>query len=306
MGAFKNKDIISISELSNKDIVKVLETAKKLEKSPKPRLLLGKVLATLFFEPSTRTRLSFESSMNRLGGRVLGFADAKVSSASKGETIHDTIKVVEKYSDVIVIRHPLEGAARVAAEATKKPVINAGDGANQHPTQTLLDLYTIKKTQGRVSKLKVAMVGDLKYGRTVHSLANALGRFDCEFFFVSPDSLKMPDEILDELKEMGVKYSEHKLVEDVVKKVDILYSTRIQRERFPDEEEYNKVKNIYILKEDLFKGVKKNLKILHPLPRVNEIEVEVDNTKYAHYFEQAGNGVPVRQALLGLVLGKLK
>jgi len=306
MGEFKNKDIISINELSNQDIIKVLETAKQLEKKPKPTILTGKVLATLFFEPSTRTRLSFESAMSRLGGKVIGFADSKVSSAAKGESLHDTIKVVEKYADVIVIRHPLDGSARVAAEATEIPIINAGDGANQHPTQTLLDLYTIKKTQGRITKLKVAMVGDLKYGRTVHSLAIALSRFDCKLYFVSPEQLKMPEEIIEELKEKKIEHSEHKLIEEVIKKVDILYLTRIQKERFPDVEEYEKVKNAYVLKEEMLEGVKPNLKIMHPLPRVNEISIEVDESRHANYFEQSGNGVPVRQALLALVLGKIR
>ena len=306
MGEFKNKDIISINELTNQDIIKVLETAKQLEKKQRPNLLTGKVLATLFFEPSTRTRLSFESAMTRLGGKVIGFADAKVSSAAKGESLHDTIKVADKYADVIVIRHPLEGSARVAAEAANNPVLNAGDGANQHPTQTLLDLYTIKKTQGRITKLKVAMVGDLKYGRTVHSLAIALSRFECELYFVSPEQLKMPEDILEELEEKKVSYSEHKLIEEVIKKVDILYLTRIQKERFPDIEEYEKVKNTYILKEEMLEGVKTNLKIMHPLPRINEISTEVDESRHAGYFEQSGNGVPVRQALLALVLGKIR
>lgn len=306
MGEFNNKDIISINELSNQDIIKVLETARQLEKKPRPNLLAGKVLATLFFEPSTRTRLSFESAMSRLGGKVIGFADPKVSSAAKGETLHDTIRVVEKYADIIVIRHPLDGSARVAAEATQIPIINAGDGANQHPTQTLLDLYTIKKTQGKITKLKVAMVGDLKYGRTVHSLTIALSRFDCELFFVSPEQLKMPEDILEELQERKTNYFEHKLIEEVIKKVDILYLTRIQKERFPDIEEYEKVKNTYVLKEEMLKGAKPNLKIMHPLPRINEISTEIDNSRHAGYFEQAGNGVPIRQALLALVLGKIK
>lgn len=302
---FKNKNIISIDEIKTAEIIHILKTAAKLEKKPRPNLLNGHVLATLFYEPSTRTRLSFESAMNKLGGRVIGFADPKVSSASKGETISDTIKIIQQYADIIVQRHPMEGSARLAADTAGVPVVNAGDGANQHPTQTLLDLYTIKKAQGKISGLKVALVGDLKYGRTVHSLAKALARFNCEIMFVSPQSLKIPEEILEVLDKAKVKYSEHSKVEDVVGKVDIFYSTRIQRERFPDEDEYKKVKNAYILDNETFANAKSNLKIMHPLPRVNEIKKEVDDTKYAYYFEQAGNGVVVRQAILSLLLGKI-
>lgn len=302
---FKNRSIISISDFSKEEIIYILEVAKKLEKNPKP-ILKGKVMGVLFFEPSTRTRLSFESAMSRLGGKVIGFADAGVSSTKKGESLADTVKVVERYCDVIVMRHPLDGSARLASESVKVPVINGGDGSNQHPTQTLLDLYTIKKTQGKLTGLKVAMVGDLKYGRTVHSLAAALAKFGCRLYFVSPAALKMPQYLLEELDKEGVEYSEHTNVEEVVNKVDILYSTRIQKERFPDPEDYEKVKNAYILSASLFKGVKKNFRILHPLPRVNEISADVDTTPYAQYFEQAGNGVPVRMALTALVLGAIK
>lgn len=306
---FEGRSIISINEITKIDIIKVLETAKKIEEMPdskRKKLLSGKILATLFFEPSTRTRLSFESAIKWLGGRVTGFADPKATSFSKGETVHDTIKMIENYADVIAIRHPLEGSARVAAEATSRPVINSGDGANQHPTQTLLDLYTIKKTQGKISNLSVAMVGDLKYGRTVHSLAIALSKFNCSLYFVSPDTLKMPLYIKQELVENGIEYAEFEDIMDIIDKVDILYMTRIQRERFPDPIEYEKVKNVYILKKDMLKKVKPNMKILHPLPRVNEIETDVDSTPYAHYFQQAANGIPVRQALLCLVTGVLK
>jgi aspartate carbamoyltransferase catalytic subunit len=303
---FKNKDIISIAELSKKEIIHILDTARKLEKNPRTNLLDGEVLATLFFEPSTRTRLSFESAMSKLGGKVIGLRDIQTSSVMKGESLRDTVKVVERYADVIVIRHPLDGSARVAAEAVAIPVINGGDGANQHPTQTLLDLYTIKKSQGKITKLKVAMIGDLKYGRTVHSLATALSKFGCELYFVSPESLRMPCYILEELNRNDILYSQHTEIESVINNVDILYSTRIQKERFPDPTEYEKVKNAYILGKELLKNVKKNMKILHPLPRVNEISHDVDCTEHAHYFEQAGNGIPVRQALLALVLGKIK
>jgi len=301
--SFKNRDIISINDFSKKDIITIIDHAKKMEKSNKTPLK-GKVMASLFFEPSTRTRLSFESSFNRLGGKVITVANGSSSSLAKGETVHDTIKMIEKYADIIVIRHFLDGAARVAAEATDKPVINAGDGSNQHPTQTLLDLYTIKKTQKRISGLKVAMVGDLKYGRTVHSLAKALSLFNCELFLVSPPSLKMPKYIIEDLKEKGIKFSEHTKIQEVVSIVDILYMTRIQKERFPDKAEYEKVKNAYILKKSNITNVKPNLKILHPLPRVNEIHPSVDKLPYAHYFEQAGNGIPIRQALLTMALGK--
>ncbi|MFH0875860.1 MAG: aspartate carbamoyltransferase [archaeon] len=303
--SFAGKDIISINEFSKEEIIRVLEVAKQMEKTTKP-LLAGKVLATLFFEPSTRTRLSFESAMLRLGGKIIGFSDPHVSSFSKGESLYDAVRVVAGYSDIIVIRHPLEGAARLAAEASNVPVINGGDGANQHPTQTLLDLYTIKESQGKISGLKIAMAGDLKYGRTVHSLANALSKFSCRLFFVSPDSLKMPKHILDDLDAHGIEYSEHANVKDIIDEVDILYATRIQKERFPDASEYEKVKNAYVIDAPLFTSVKKNLKIMHPLPRVNEITKEVDNTCHAYYFEQSAYGIPVRMALLALVGGKLK
>ncbi|MBD3204398.1 aspartate carbamoyltransferase [Candidatus Woesearchaeota archaeon] len=303
--SFLSRDIISVNELSKKDIIRILDVAKIMEKNKKP-LLNGKVLATLFFEPSTRTRLSFESSMNKLGGKVIGFRNPNVTSFKKGETLWDAINVIEGYSDVIVIRHPMEGAARLASEAAEVPVINAGDGANQHPTQTLLDLYTIKKSQGKITGLKVAIAGDLKYGRTVHSLAHALGLFNCELFFVSPKSLKMPDYIKDDLKEKQIKFSEHEKVSVVIDEADILYATRIQKERFPDPTEYEKVKNAYVIDSSLLKKVKKNLKIMHPLPRVNEIDISIDESGYAYFFEQAHNGIPVRKAILSLVLGKIK
>ncbi|UCH12839.1 MAG: aspartate carbamoyltransferase [Candidatus Omnitrophota bacterium] len=303
---FKGKSIISIRDLSRKQILRILEVAGALEQNPKPELLKGRVMATLFFEPSTRTRLSFESAMERLGGKVIGFADANISSTRKGESLRDTVKTVENYSDVIAMRHPLEGTARLASESVSIPVLNGGDGANQHPTQTLLDLYTIMKTQGKLDRLKVAMVGDLKYGRTVHSLAIALTLFGCQMYFVAPDSLKMPPYITEELKEKGIRYSEHGEIEEVIDKVNILYMTRIQKERFPDPSEYEKVKNVYVLKKDMLTNAKGNLRILHPLPRVNEIATEVDNTPYAVYFEQARNGIFVRQALLALVLGAVK
>jgi len=306
MGTFKGRSIISISDFSKDDILHVLDTAKRLEEMPeKGRLLQGKIMASLFFEPSTRTRLSFEAAMQGLGGSVVGFADPNVTSAKKGETLHDTIKMVERYADAIVMRHPRDGAAKLASDSTGKPVINAGDGVNQHPSQMLLDLYTIRKVQGRIAGLHVAMVGDLKYGRTVHSLALALAKFGCRMSFVAPPSLRMPQHYLDELRRQGISFSEAERIEDVVDDADILYMTRIQKERFPDVEEYNKVKDVYTLHPGLLKGVKDNLRIMHPLPRVTEITTDVDDTPYAHYFEQAANGIPVRQALLALVLGAM-
>jgi aspartate carbamoyltransferase catalytic subunit len=300
------KNCISIHDFSKDDIIHILELAKKFEKNPPSNLLQGKVLATLFFEPSTRTRLSFESAMKKLGGGVIGFADANVSSVKKGETISDTIRTVDKYSDIIVMRNPIEGSARIASEVSEVPVINAGDGANQHPTQTLLDLFTIKKSQKRISNLTIAMVGDLKYGRTVHSLATALTHFGCTLHFVSPESLRMPPYILEELREKKIPFYEHDKIEDVIDHVDIIYMTRVQRERFPDEAEYEKVKNIYILKKANLTNVKKNLKIMHPLPRVNEIALDVDDDPHAYYFDQVKNGIAVRQALLALLLKKVK
>ncbi|MBU1703875.1 MAG: aspartate carbamoyltransferase [Nanoarchaeota archaeon] len=303
---FKGKDIISIRDFSKKDILHILEVAKNMEEKSDPNLLSGKVMASLFFEPSTRTRLSFESAMNHLGGRVIGFADAGVTSASKGETLWDTIKMVEQYSDVIVQRHLIEGAARLAAEAALIPVINAGDGANQHPTQTLLDLYTMLKTKGKLEGLNIGLCGDLKYGRTIHSLAIAMMDFKTKLYFIAPDELQMPKVYLEELKEKGVEFVKAKRIEDVSKELDVLYMTRIQKERFADPIEYERLKGVYQIGLDLLDISKKDLKIMHPLPRVDEIKPELDKTPNAVYFEQAGNGLHVRKALLALVLGKVK
>lgn len=304
---FKGRDIISINDFSKEEILCVIQKAEEMQKlKNKDSLLKGTIIGSLFFEPSTRTRLSFNSAAESLGANVVGFASASITSVKKGESLFDTIKMVEQYADVIVMRHFIEGSARLAAEATSKPVINAGDGANQHPTQTFLDLFTIKQTQGKLNNLNIALVGDLKYGRTVHSLAVALSHFNTRLYFVSPESLRMPEHYLEFLDKKGVEYSEHTDVEKVIKNIDILYATRIQGERFPDPAEYEKVKNAYVLKKSMLKGVKDNLKIMHPLPRVNEISTDVDDTKYAYYFQQAGNGIPVRQALLALVLGALK
>ncbi|CAB50232.1 aspartate carbamoyltransferase [Pyrococcus abyssi] len=304
---WKGRDVISIRDFSKEDIETVLATAERLERELKEKGQLeyakGKILATLFFEPSTRTRLSFESAMHRLGGAVIGFAEASTSSVKKGESLRDTIKTVEQYCDVIVIRHPKEGAARLAAEVAEVPVINAGDGSNQHPTQTLLDLYTIKKEFGRIDGLKIGLLGDLKYGRTVHSLAEALTFYDVELYLISPELLRMPRHIVEELREKGMKVVETTTLEDVIGKLDVLYVTRIQKERFPDEQEYLKVKGSYQVNLKVLEKAKDELRIMHPLPRVDEIHPEVDNTKHAIYFRQVFNGVPVRMALLALVLG---
>lgn len=301
---FKNRDIISIKDFSKEEILYLLNIAKKFKQKPYSSLLKGKILASLFFEPSTRTRFSFESAMERLGGSVISLAEAKVSSAVKGESLNDSIRIVEKYCDAIVIRHSLEGSARLAADVTSNPVINGGDGTNQHPTQTFLDLFSILETQKRLNRLNVALVGDLKYGRTAHSLAYALSLFNCRLYFVTSSSLRMPDHILSELKENKTRYSEHLSPERIMNKIDIFYATRIQKERFADAIEYEKVKDIYVINKSLLKNVKRNFRILHPLPRVNEINYEVDNTPYAYYFQQASNGLWVREALLALILGK--
>ncbi len=306
---FEGRDIVSINDFSREELEHVLKTAKSMEALTRKEghtFLEGYVMAALFFEPSTRTRMSFESSMNKLGGKVINVTDAKVSSAVKGETLYDTIKMVESYSDVIVMRHNKDGAARFAAEATGKPVINAGDGKNQHPTQTMLDMYSIQKTQGKLDGLTIAMVGDLKYGRTVHSLATAMSHYNTKFRFVSPSFLQMPDYSIKELEEKGLDYSLHKDMNEVIKDVDVLYMTRVQKERFSDASEYEKAKDMYILTGNMLEGAKGNMKVMHPLPRVNEIQPSVDQTAYHYYFDQAANGVPIRQALLALTLGVMR
>lgn len=300
---FHGRDILSILDLSPEDIKLVLRTAEHLKKKPQPDLLKRKILASCFFEPSTRTRLSFESAMLRLGGSTIGFSDSSTTSAKKGESLEDSMKIIGAYADVIVLRHPLEGSARLAAESTDTPVINAGDGANQHPTQTLLDLYTIKECQKKLEGLHVAIAGDLKYGRTAHSLAEALSYFGARIFFVCPEFLAMPEEICQGLKQRGIKFSFHKDLQEVLPKCDILYMTRIQKERFQAYDQDVSLQN-YSLQYDMLKEVKKNFKIMHPLPKVDEIERKIDNCPYAYYFEQASNGIYVRQALLALILGK--
>ncbi len=297
------KSLISISDYSKKDISEVLEMAAYFEKNPNQNILAGKVVASLFFEPSTRTRLSFESAVNKLGGKIIGFTDASSSSVKKGESLNDTIKTIANYSDLIVMRHHLEGSARYASEVSKVPVINAGDGANQHPTQTLLDLYSIIKTQGSLQDLNICLVGDLKYGRTVHSLLMALSDYNPTFNFISHSFLKIPNEYKNFLTKKGIKYFEHEDFTDVMKYADIVYMTRVQKERFSDPMDYEKTKNTYVLKNSMLEDTKENLKILHPLPRVNEIAPEVDKNPKAYYFEQAENGVYTRQAIIAKIFG---
>jgi len=299
----KNKSLVSINDYDKEKYIEILDLAEEFEKNPRQKILDNHVIASLFFEPSTRTRLSFESAINQLGGRIVGFTDASSSSVKKGESLVDTIKTVANYSDLIVMRHPVEGSARLASEVSSVPIINAGDGANQHPTQCLLDLYSIRKTQSTLENLDIAFVGDLKYGRTVHSLVIAMSNFNCTFHLVSPNELKLPSSVKRHIKEKNLTYYQYTNLDEAIPKADIVYMTRIQRERFADPLEYEKVKNSYVLKNDMLKDSKENLKILHPLPRVNEISEDVDTNPKAYYFQQALNGVYVRQALLSSILG---
>lgn len=300
----ENRSLVTIAEHSKEKILYLLEMAKEFEKKPNRKLLDNKVVATLFFEPSTRTRLSFETAANRLGARVIGFTDPKVTSSSKGETLKDTIMMVSNYADIIVMRHYLEGAARYASEVAPVPIVNAGDGANQHPSQTMLDLYSIYKTQGTLENLNIYLVGDLKYGRTVHSLLMAMRHFNPTFHFIAPEELKMPEEYKLYCREHGIKYKEYTdFNEDTIAEADILYMTRVQRERFTDLMEYERVKNVYILRREMLRKCKKTMKILHPLPRVNEISPDVDDDPHAYYFQQAQNGLYTREALICNALG---
>ena len=297
------KSLISIGDFSKEEILHVLETAKEFEQNKEQKFLEGKVIASLFFEPSTRTRLSFETAINRLGAKVIGFSDASNTSQSKGETLKDTIKMVSNYVDMIVMRHPLEGSSRYASEVASVPVVNAGDGANQHPSQTLLDLYSIMQTQGRLDSLTINMVGDLKYGRTTHSLLQAMSHFNPKFIFTSPEELKMPKEYKAFLDSKGIDYEETSSLEDHLNDCDILYMTRVQQERFTDPMEYERVKDVYRLSASMLTDVKENMKILHPLPRITEIDQDVDDTPYAYYFKQAENGLYVRMAIISYLLG---
>ena len=298
------RSIVSIADFSREKIQQLLERTAQFEQQPNRRLLEGKVVATLFFEPSTRTRLSFETAAQRLGARVIGFTDPKVTSSSKGETLKDTIKMVSNYADVIIMRHRLEGAALYASEVTDVPIINAGDGSNLHPSQTMLDLYSIWKTQGRLDDLNIFLVGDLKYGRTVHSLLMSMRKYNPTFHFVAPKELEMPEEYKLYCQKEGIRYVEEtEFTEDSISEADILYMTRVQRERFTDLMEYERVKDTYVLRADMLGKCRENMRILHPLPRVNEIEQDVDDSPHAYYFQQAQNGLYAREALICEVLG---
>ena len=297
------KSLISIGDFTKEEILHVLETAKEFEQNKEQNFLEGKVIASLFFEPSTRTRLSFETAINRLGAKVIGFSDATNTSQSKGETLKDTIKMVNNYVDMIVMRHPLEGSSRYASEVADVPVVNAGDGANQHPSQTLLDLYSILQTQGTLEGLTINMVGDLKYGRTTHSLLQAMSHFNTKFIFTAPEELKMPKEYKQFLDSKGIEYIETTSIDEYLNDCGILYMTRVQQERFTDPMEYERVKDVYTLSAGMLTDVKQNMKILHPLPRVTEITQDVDETPYAYYFKQAENGLYVRMAIISYLLG---
>ncbi|MDH5754680.1 MAG: aspartate carbamoyltransferase [Candidatus Bathyarchaeota archaeon] len=304
---FEGRDIISIKDFSREEIDYILKIGHAMEPiaAKGSDMLRGRILATLFFEPSTRTRLSFEAAMHKLGGSTIGFAEAEIASVKKGENLADTVRVVENYADVIALRHPLEGASRLAAEFAKVPIINGGSGAEEHPTQALLDLYTIMKEKGKIDGLKIALIGDLRYGRTVHSLAYALSLYNIELYLVSPESLKMRREVLRTIKER-ISVTEKTDLEKIVPLVDVLYVTRIQKERFPDPAEYAKVKGSYKIDMETLSKAQEDLIILHPLPRVDEIAAEVDNTSHARYFQQVWNGIVVRMALLALILGAVK
>lgn len=298
-----SKSLISITDFTKEEYLKIMRLAEDFEANPNQKLLQGKVIATLFFEPSTRTRLSFETAINRLGGKIIGFSDSSSSSVSKGETLHDTIKMVSNYADMIIMRHPLEGSARYASEVSGMPIINAGDGANQHPSQTLLDMYSIIKTQGSLDNINLFLVGDLKYGRTVHSLLMAMLQFENPIFnFIAPPELAMPNEYKLLLASKGIRFFEHTEFTDIINAADIIYMTRVQKERFVDPVEYEKVKNIYILRNEMLKNTKENMKILHPLPRINEIHTDVDSNPKAYYFTQAKNGVYTRMAIIAHLL----
>lgn len=297
-------NFVTIANLTKDKIMYMIQMAQEFEAHPNREILKGKVVATLFFEPSTRTRLSFETAANRLGARVIGFADPKITSGTKGETLKDTILMVSNYADVIVMRHYIEGAAQYASEVSPVPIVNAGDGAHQHPSQCMLDLYSIYKTQGTLDNLNIYLVGDLKYGRTVHSLIMAMRHFNPTFHFVSPKELAMPQEYKLYCREQGIRFEEHsEFTSETIADADIIYMTRVQKERFSDLMEYERVKNVYILKADMLANTKENMKILHPLPRVNEIAYDVDDNPHAYYIQQAGNGLYAREAIFCDVLG---
>ena len=308
MISLKDKDIISILDFTKEEILYILEMSGRLEREDCPDILRGKILANLFFEPSTRTRLSFDAAMKRLGGQVIGFDELGTTSTVKGESLRDSVKIIEGYCDIIVLRHFLEGASRLTADSVDIPVINAGDGASQHPTQTFVDLYTIKKVKGGIENLSIGFLGDLKYGRTAHSLAYALAHFNADMYFISPPSLRMPKDYMEELELKSVSYHEVDSISEVSDKLDILYCTRIQKERFAEPVEYEKVRGLYKLSKSIMDEleVKDDLRILHPLPRVDEMDESLDATGYAVYFQQAHSGIPVREALLASVLGVIQ
>ena len=308
MISLKGKDIISILDFTKEEILYILEISARMERETCPDILKGKILANLFFEPSTRTRLSFEAAMKRMGGQVIGFDELGTTSTVKGESLRDSVKIIEGYCDIIVLRHFLEGASRLTADSVGIPVVNAGDGASQHPTQTFVDLYAIKKAKGDIENLSVGFLGDLKYGRTAHSLAYALSHFNADMCFISPPSLRMPKDYIEELEIRNVSFQEVDSISEVSEKLDILYCTRIQKERFAEPVEYEKVRGLYKLSKLIMDElkVKDDLKILHPLPRVDEMDESLDATEYAMYFQQAHSGIPVREALLALVLGVIK
>ena len=300
----EKRNFVNIDHLSKEKILYMIQMAQEFEKHPNREILKGKVVATLFFEPSTRTRLSFETAANRLGARVIGFADPKITSGTKGETLKDTILMVSNYADVIAMRHYIEGAAQYASEIAPIPIINAGDGAHQHPSQCMLDLYTIYQTQGTLENLNIYLVGDLKYGRTVHSLIMAMRHFNPTFHFIAPKELAMPAEYKEYCRKHGIKFIEHTAFnEKIIADADIIYMTRVQKERFSDLMEYEHVKNVYILKADMLNSARENMKILHPLPRVNEIAYDVDDNPHAYYIQQARNGLYAREAIICDVLG---
>lgn len=301
--SLKNRSLISINDYTPEEILHVLDIGEDFERNPHQNVLQGRVIASLFFEPSTRTRLSFESAIQQMGGNVIGFSSAAGTSVQKGESLKDTITMVSSYSDLIVMRNPIDGSARFASEVAKVPIINAGDGSNQHPTQCLLDLYSIRKTQGTLKNLEITLVGDLKYGRTVHSLVQAMCHFNAKFNLVSPVELKLPSAVKQYIKDAKLEYNQYTELEEVIPHSDIIYMTRVQRERFPDPLEYEKVKNSYVLRNAMLATAKPNCRVLHPLPRVNEIHTDVDENPMAYYFQQAQNGLYVRQALIAAILG---
>jgi aspartate carbamoyltransferase catalytic subunit len=313
---FVNRDIVSIKDFTRPELEYIFEKAKEIEEKGYSRSTLkGKRVGLLFYEPSTRTRMSFDTAAQTLGADTIWFAGVEGTSVMKGETLKDTIETVANYVDVIVMRHPFDGSARWAADVTTKrakqglkkvPIVNGGDGKNEHPTQTMLDLYSVQKTQGGIDGLEVALVGDLKYGRTTHSLSYALSMFDTRIDYVAPEALQIPAHVVSFLKQKGIAQTKYSRIEDVIETADVIYMTRIQKERFPDENEYNKVKGVFRIDKSLLSRAKPTMRLMHPLPRVDEIAVDADDDQRSYYFQQAGNGVPVRATLLALIMGAVE